>query len=214
MRVIPSLALLAISSVTLFKLPAVADTYQILALANDDLVSEIYGIDDNKVVLEAPDGAVFCGPDSTGTCYLTFVNGIDVSNSVIPPLLSPNMGGPMGPGCAPLPVDAVVSAYLCVNGHEAYIGAFPAPPGQSRGPNGIFNGPDPVTNLVFGGIPFPNQQFLAENSFGDIVWDDTISENAFEAVDLTSHEAPEPGTVLLVGTGLLAIGSIRRRLFR
>jgi hypothetical protein len=83
MRVIPSLALLAISSVTLFKLPAVADTYQILALANDDLVSEIYGIDDNKVVLEAPDGAVFCGPDSTGTCYLTFVNGIDVNNSVI-----------------------------------------------------------------------------------------------------------------------------------
>src|ERR1700723_1696376 len=124
MRVIPSLALLAISSVTLFKLPAVADTYQILALANDDLVSEIYGIDDNKVVLEAPAGAFFCGPDSTGTCYLTFVNGIDVSNSVIPPLLSPNMGGPMGPGCAPLPVDAVVSAYLCVNGHEAYIGAF------------------------------------------------------------------------------------------
>src|ERR1700723_1562553 len=92
--------------------------------------------------------------------------------------------------------------------------SIPAPPGQSRGPNGIFNGPDPVTNLIFGGIPFPNQQFLAENSFGDIVWDDTIRENAFEAVDLTSHEAPEPGTVLLVGTGLLAIGSIRRRLFR
>jgi hypothetical protein len=123
------------------------------------------------------------------------------------------MGGPIGPGCAPLPPDAVVSAFLCVNGYEAYIGAFPGP-GGSRGPTGVFNGPDPVTNLVAEGLPVPNPRFLAENSFGDIVYDEKFFGTIDEAVDLTSHETPEPTTILLIGTGLLAAGSIRRRLFR
>jgi hypothetical protein len=212
MRRLPSLALLlVISAMTLFTLPAVADTYQLLLLASDDLTF-IYGIDDNEVVLQNPLGNI-CSQNPTGTCYLTYVNGIEVSRSFIPPILSPNMGGPMGPGCAPLPTNAVVSASLCVNGYEAYIGAFPGP-GGSRGPAGVFNGPDPVTNYVGGVLPVPDQRFLAENSFGDIVWDDEFFGDIFEAVDLTSHEAPEPGTILLVGAGLLAAGSIRRRLFR
>ena len=82
------------------------------------------------------------------------------------------------------------------------------------GPAGIFNGPDPVTNYVAGILPVPDQRFLAENSFGDIVYDEEFDGNIFEAIDLTSHEAPEPNTILMVGTGLLAAGSIRRRFFR
>ena len=208
MRRLPSLALLIIAVMT--ALPAVADTYQLLRLASDDSVF-IYGIDDNEVVLQNPPGNI-CGMNQI-PCYLTYVNGIEVSQSFIPPILSPNMGGPSGPGCAPLPTDAVVSAFLCVNGYEAYIGAFPGP-GGSRGPAGIFNGPDPVTNYVAGILPVPDQRFLAENSFGDIVYDEEFDGNIFEAIDLTSHEAPEPNTILMVGTGLLAAGSIRRRLFR
>jgi hypothetical protein len=213
MRLIPSLALLVISSVALFKLPAVADTYEVLAIGNGNQLS-IYGMDDNEVVLEGL-GSVFCSPNATTTCYLTLgLDGTEISRSLIPPILSSNMGGPMGPGCAPLPTDAAVSAFLCVSGYEAYIGEFPAPPGKTRGPIGVFNGPDPVTNYVAGILPVPDQRFLAENSFGDIVYDDEFTEDITLALDLTTHETPEPGTILLVGTGLLAAGSIRRRLFR
>jgi hypothetical protein len=208
---IPSLALLFISAITLFQLPAVADTYQTLLLGSDAEIF-IYGIDDNEVVLQQPVGD-FCSPTAVTPCYITYVNGAEISRSLIPPLLSPNMNGPMGPGCAPLPANAVVSSYLCVNGHEAYAGDFTAP-GQTRGPMGIFNGPDPVADRVEGGIPEPGQSFLAENSFGDIVFDDSQNEYIIEAVDLTSRGIPEPGSMLLVGTGILAALSIRRRLFR
>ena len=129
----PSLALLFFTTVTLFQLPAVADTYQILQLSTDAKIFP-YGIDDNE--------------------------------------------------------------------------------GQTRGPKGIFNGPDPVADLVAGGIPEPGQNFIAENSFGDVIYDDSFGENIVEAVDLTTHGVPEPGGILLVGTGILAAISNRRRLFR
>ena len=208
---IPSLALLIFLAITLFQLPAAADTYQTLVLGNDAGVF-IYGVDDNEVVLQQPVGD-FCSPTAVTPCYITLVNGVEVSRSLTPPMLSPNMNGPTGPGCAPLPTSAAVSSYLCVNGHEAYAGNFTVP-GQTRGPMGIFNGPDPVADRVGGGIPEPGQDFLAENSFGDIVYDDSQNEYIVEEVDLTSHGVPEPGSMVLVGTGLLAAISNRRRLFR
>ena len=208
---IPSLALVILSAITLFQLPAVADTYQVLRLSTDAEIF-LYGIDDNEVVLQNPPGN-FCSLTAVTPCYLTYVNGLEVSRSLIPPLLSPNMDGPMGPGCAPLPANAVVSSYQCVNGHEAYAGDFPVP-GQTRGITGIFNGPDSVADSVAGGIPEPGQNFLAENSFGDIVFDDSQNESIIEAVDLTNHGIPEPHSLLLVGTGILAALSSRRRLFR
>jgi PEP-CTERM motif len=208
---IPSLALLFISAITLFQLPAVADTYQTLLLGSDAEVF-LYGIDDSKVVLVNPPG-FYCGLTAVTPCYITFVNGVDVSRTLIPPILSPTMNGSMGPGCAPLPANAVVSSYLCVNGYEAYAGEFPVP-GQVRGITGIFNGPDPLANRVEGGIPEPGQNFIAENSFGDIVFDDSQNEYIIEEVDLTSRGIPEPGSMLLVGTGIAAAISMRRRLFR
>ena len=122
---IPSLALLTLSAITLFKMPAVADTYQILRLSGDAEIF-LYGIDDNEVVLQNPPGD-FCSPTAVTPCYLTYVNGVEISRSLIPPLLSANMDGPMGPGCAALPANAVVSSFLCVKGHEAYAGNFTAP---------------------------------------------------------------------------------------
>jgi hypothetical protein len=64
---------------------------------------------------------------------------------------------------------------------------------------------------------FPGQgdgDFLYMNSRGDIVWNDPRSEFWFEAFDLTS-QAPEPGSLLLLGTGTLAaVVAMRRRLLR
>jgi hypothetical protein len=134
----PSLALLFISAITLFQQPAVADTYQALVPGSDAGVF-LYGIDDNKVALQQPVGD-FCSPSAVTPCYLTYVNGIDASRSLVPPILLPSMDGPMGPGFATSPSK--------------------------------------------------------------------------DAVDPTSHGVPEPGTMVLVGTGLLAAISSRRRLFR
>ena len=208
---IPSLALLFLSVITLFQVPAVADTYQTLLLGSDAEVF-LYGIDDSKVVLVNPPG-FYCSLTAITPCYITFVNGVDVSRSLIPPILSSTMNGPMGPGCAPLPANAVVSSYLCVNGYEAYAAEFPVP-GQIHGITGIFNGPDPAADRVEGGIPEPGQEFIAENSFGDIVFDDSQNEYIIEEVDLTSRGIPEPGSMILVGTGIAAAISMRRRLFR
>jgi len=112
-----------------------------------------------------------------------------------------------------MPVFAdTASSFFCANGHEAYAGNFTAP-GQIPGRTGIFDGPDSLADLVARTIPEPGQDFIAENSFGDIVDDDVQSEYIV-AADLTSRGIPEPGCMLLVGTGIAVAISMRRRLFR
>jgi hypothetical protein len=50
------------------------------------------------------------------------------------------------------------------------------------------------------------------NASGDFAWQDGVHEDNFQAIDLTT---PEPGSLLLVGTGCLSLfGVLRRKLSR
>jgi hypothetical protein len=51
------------------------------------------------------------------------------------------------------------------------------------------------------------------NASGDFVWADGRDELFFEAIDLTTAPTPEPGSILLVGTGALAAAAAMRRRF-
>jgi hypothetical protein len=114
-----------------------------------------------------------------------------------------------GNGCAP---DASFSASftdsVCNNGHEVYGTNF----NSAVYPSEIFTGPDPVADFFASGV-------LASadlNSSGDFVyWINALGSSngeILEAIDLTTDQVPEPCSISLVGTGLLAgLGAMRRR---
>ena len=49
------------------------------------------------------------------------------------------------------------------------------------------------------------------NSLGDIVFNDESNEYWYEAVDLSTAVTPEPGSLLLLATGILALAAVARR---
>jgi hypothetical protein len=187
-----------------------ADTYQVIFVANDNY-SRPYGIDGSgTVVLE------WLGPNCFSPSNICYYTTADPTLLDTPPPITDN-GGPAGPGCPALPAFThPPNFYLCNNGHEAFglASAFSWPGGV--GPSGVFDGPDPIANFIYGGNPASGGFDPAlMNSSGDFVFDEGFGDLILEGIDLTSRQTaftPEPGSLTLFATGaLVTAGAMRRR---
>lgn len=167
-----------------------ADTYQIFDLGDANGYN-LVGIDTSgTVVIE----------DALSSIYSTLVDGMSISDSSILPVLDYDNGT----SCTPALSSGmtVVGRAVCNGGYEVLGGEYL---GTDRG---IYTGPAPADFLQSGTV-----DTLLLNSSGDFAWTDGRDEENFEAIDLTSDQVPEPTSLFLVGTGLLAgLGSMRRRL--
>lgn len=131
------------------------------------------------------------------SCYVLFNYNTGVSSvSATTPYFVQEANPKPGPGCptsAPVGFDAVI----CNNGHWLYLGD-----------HGLFDGPDPSTDLVFVGEALdiktsPSRNLLFEEAQGD---------RSIELIDLTTlASTPEPSSFALLGTGLLGIAGVVKR---
>jgi hypothetical protein len=174
--------------------PAHADMYQIYDLGGANSFG-IYGIDTNGSAV------VF---DAVGGTYSTFTNGARVNISSTAPVLDYDNGTPCSPVLSPGVTHIFGSKASCNNGYEVFGGEY------LGGSKGVYTGPDPADYLRSGTV-----DELALNSSGDFAWTDGQDEENFQAIDLTTDQVPEPASLLLIGTGILAAaGATRRRLFQ
>jgi hypothetical protein len=179
--------------------PAYADSYTIYDLG-DSNARGIYGMGTTGDVVVFQESCGVFGP----SCYVTYANGVAVSESSTKPSLTYDDGTP----CASTPTGFNASKKTCNNGLIG-LGSLYNPNGD---PNGVYVGSGDNLQLLHGGSA--DQVFL--NSLGDFAWTDGNSDEIFEAVDSSRSAAtPEPGTLLLVATGLLTfMAAVRRKALR
>jgi len=180
--------------------PSHADTYQIFDLGSGTRRGVI-GITDTGTVVISNILSTCDGSPST-VCFITWVNGEPTGASgTIPDL--PYDDGTL---CAVLPAGAT-SLSRCNNGHEV-LGEGNA----GKGLPTITNPPPNAVLLVDTGNIFVNSlgDYLATVGIGDTGND--LDGEIIEGIDLTTRATPEPASIVLLGTGILAaLGSMRRR---
>ena len=179
--------------------PSHADTYQIFDLGSGTRRG-IEGITDTGTVVLTNIGAS-CGVN-TSICFITWVNGEPTGTSGTIPDLAYDDGTP----CAVLPAGAT-SLSRCNNGHEVL--------GEGNAAKGLPTITNPPPNAVI----LVDTSNIFVNSLGDYITTVGIGDTGndldgeiIEGIDLTTRTTPEPGSIVLLGTGVLAaLGSIRRR---
>jgi hypothetical protein len=183
--------------------PASADSYTVFDLGNAN-DHGIYGIDTagDTVIW----GTTGCGA-SAFHCYVTYVDGVAVSDGAIAPALAYDNGT----ACGSTPAGFSSPNAVCNGG---WIGL-----GSLFSPNGVRNGAytGSGSDLSFLGFGSVDQAFL--NSVGDFAWTDGLDEKIYVAVRNSSSlfesgnpsvdqvvalaTTPEPGNLVLVATGLI-----------
>jgi PEP-CTERM motif len=190
---LPLLAAILPLAATLFLVPAPvhADTYQIFNLGTDNGFNVI-DIDTSGVVI------IF---NTFTSNYLTVDHSVVVNTtSTLPSLTYDNGAACSVPsGFAARPGGKVI----CNNGRTGFGSAF----NPNGDPGGVYTGPPSDLTRV---DPSGTDDLALLNSSGDFAWDDGLQDGIFEAIDLTT-DTPEPGSLLLVGTGCVSLLGVLRR---
>jgi hypothetical protein len=178
--------------------PALADTYTIYDLGNDD---GFY-----MVGLTASGAAVIYSSYCMFTnvsCYTTYVDGVPVDQS----MTAPNLVYDDGVTCTSLAAgfDIDSNDERCNSGQIVFADMGDID-GKQRG---IYTGPDSDPDF----LPTGSLDGAFLNSSGDVLWDDGQADEFFEAVDTSPAPVPEPSSLLLLATGLVAFTiPIRRKI--
>lgn len=190
-----------------------ADTYRFVnlgpAYTPAGLIS-VYGITDSGAVVTIQNlhvGVPQCAISHLCTQYETYVNGIMVNKSPTAPNLVYDNGTP----CAPTVSFAasILGSGVCNNGHEVYE-ALPTGAAQP----GAFDGPNLADAFAYFPIRVDQVHLNASGDFAFDIFHPTgaLEGQLHEAIDLST--TPEPGSILLLGTGCLAAAKFRHRLFQ
>jgi hypothetical protein len=196
-------AMLAIV-VVLFTIPVAghADTYTIYNLGNANSTG-LYGITTSGEVVTRGSG---CGISGL-SCYTDYIDGVVVGTSTTAPVFAYDDGT-----SCPVPsgfnfAGSSGTTPVCNNGFIGFGSRF----NPNGDPAGIYTGPTSDLTRV---QAFGTTDQLELNRFGDFAWTDGLDEFIFEAIDNTTAVTPEPGSILLVGSGMLSLIEISRRRLR
>jgi hypothetical protein len=187
---LPLLAAILPFAATLFLVPVRvhADTYQIFNLGTFNAF-DIVGIDTSgEVVIH----------DTTSSVYRTYSNGVLVNTTSTLPSLTYDNGTP----CSVPAGFNQVEEIICNNGRTGFGSIF----NPNGDPGGVYTGPTSSLTRVDNG----SEDLAVLNSSGDFAWGDGLFEVNYEAIDLTT-DTPEPGSLLLVGTGCLSLFGLLRK---
>jgi hypothetical protein len=199
MRVVISRVPIAICALIAFVAispSASADTYQLFNLGPDNSMAFLGLSSSGLAFFESPGYEPACNND---TCYFTYSDGVRISTSATAPTFTVDNGTT----CSPiLPPGWFSYNAVCNNDRVAFTGEY-----GGYLPMGVFftTNPTPPTLPNIGGSG------IWMNSIGDVIFDDGFQDNWWEAVDLNTLVTPEPGSLVLLATGILALAIAFRR---
>ena len=194
---------------TLFASSARADDYKLYTVAETQSERFVMGDDFGNYAFSSSSNASpinLCGTSYLDSCYQVgnAITGTSYYSSTIPaPAADPD---PL-PGHADLPTKPGWDLTKALG--YLFSGSYQSPGGQLT--RGIWDGSDPIASYL--GAGSIDGGFASAN--GNVFYIDGLDNTLVVGIDLQTSPVPEPGTLSLTATALIAAASFgRRRFFR